>query len=170
MTVREGIHQRRSIRRYADRPVEEEQIDLLLEAAMAAPSACDCRPWEFIVVRDPARLAALAGISPYSQMAAHCSVAIVPCAVPERQAICPGFFPQDCGAMIQNIWLQATELGLGMVWCGIHPIKELEERMAGLLETPEGVVPFALLCIGYPAEQPAPRNRFEQDRIHREQW
>lgn len=164
------IRNRRSIRRYTDQPVTEEQINILLQAAMATPSACDCRPWEFVVVRDKERLAALAKVHEYAGPAAACSVAIVICAVPARGENCPGYFPQDCGAVAQNIWLQATELGLGMVWCAIHPSKKSEANAAEVLGTPEGIVPFALLCIGNPAEQPQPRDRFEPDRIHWEQW
>ena len=168
--MNESIRKRRSIRRYTDQPVSEEQLKILLEAAMATPSACDCRPWEFVVVREREQLAKLAKVHRYAAMAEHCAVAIVLCAVPARGENCPGFWPQDCGAVAQTIWLQATELGLGMVWCGIHPTEQSERRTADVIGAPDDIVPFALLCIGHPAEHPEPRDRFEPDRIHWEQW
>jgi nitroreductase len=161
---------RRSIRKYTGEPVTHEALDRIMRAAMSTPSACDCRPWEFVVVRDAAKKKELAGLGMYTGMAAGADLLIFVCAVPERQAICPGFFPQDCGAVCQSILLQVTAEGLGAVWCGIYPKEEMVEKTARALGTPEGVIPLAMICIGNPAEHPAPRDRYEEARIHHENW
>ncbi|MBQ3391705.1 MAG: nitroreductase family protein [Clostridia bacterium] len=171
MTVYEAIRTRRSIRRYTEEPLTDQQVKTLLEAAMATPSACDCRPWEFVVVRDKKNLEELAACGKYTGMAKDAGAVIVICATPERQnEICPGYFPQDCGAVAMNIWLQATDLGLGAVWCGVYPGEELANRIAKCVGTPEGVIPFGLICVGHPAEKPEPRDRYEEQRVHKERW
>ncbi len=170
MTLDEAIRTRRSVRRYTGAPLTDEQLKSLMEAAMTTPSACDCRPWEFVVVRDRERLARLAACGQYTGMAKDAGAVIVICATPDRQAICPGFFPQDCGAVAMNIWLQATALGLGAVWCGVYPGEEMMGKVAAIVETPDHVLPFGLICVGEPAEHPAPRDRYEASRIHEEIW
>ena len=166
----ETILARRSIRKYTGEPVTPEALDRIMRAAMSTPSACDCRPWEFVVVRDPARKKELAGLGKYTGMAAGADLLIFVCAVPERQAICPGFFPQDCGAVCQSILLQVTAEGLGGVWCGIYPGEEMVAKTARALGAPENVIPFAMICVGHPAEHPSPRDRYEEARIHHENW
>lgn len=165
MTTTEAIRARRSIRKYKpDAAISQMQIDLLLEAAMAAPSACNTRPWEFIVVRRREALDKITEIHPYTQMLKTASLAIIVCALPEAQSsICPGYFPQDCGAATQNILLQASELGLGSCWCGVYP---REERMTPLIEL-LGInsVPFNVIAVGVPDEAPAPRGHYEAAKV-----
>ncbi|MBQ3076525.1 MAG: nitroreductase family protein [Clostridia bacterium] len=170
MTVEQAILERRSIRRYTEAPLTEEQLTKLLRAAMNTPSACDCRPWEFVVVRDKEQLARLAAAGKYTGMAKDAAAVIVIIASPARQEICPGFFPQDCGAVAMNIWLQATELGLGAVWCGVYPDERLTAKIAEIVATPEDQIPFGLIVIGNPAENPGPRDRYEPERIHFDRW
>ena len=161
---------RRSIRKYTDKPVTDEQLNRILRAAMSTPSACDCRPWEFVVVRDSAKKKELAAVGAYTGMAENADLLILVCAVPEKQAICPGFFPQDCGAVCQSILLQTTAEGLGAVWCGVYPMDLVMRNAAKSVGAPEGVVPMALICIGNPAEPPSPRDRFEETLVHYNNW
>jgi len=113
-----NIFARRSIRQYTDESVSEEQVKTLLEAAMAAPSASDRRPWHFIVVRERATLDALAERHPYAKMLFAAPLCIVPCADP---AISDAWWVQDCSAATENLLLAATALGLGAVWVGVYP-------------------------------------------------
>jgi len=171
MTVGEAIHKRRSIRRYTGAAITEEQLETLMRAAMAAPSACDTRAWEFVVVRKKEQLEALSKVHKFAGPIARCGAAIAICGIPEKQDhICPGFWPQDCAAVAMNLLLSATELGLGSLWVGIHPFNESVVNSAEVLKTPEGVVPFAVICVGTSEQQPEPRDRFEPDRIHFEEW
>lgn len=165
MTTTDAIRTRRSIRQYKPgAAVTQEQIDVMLEAAMMAPSACNTRPWEFVVVRDRDILCKIAEVHPYTQMLKTASLAIIVCALPEAQAaICPGYFPQDCGAATQNILLQAVALGLGGCWCGVYP---REERMSALKELLHiESVPFNVIAVGVPDEAPTPRGAYDAGKV-----
>ena len=170
MDVLEAIYKRRSIRDFTDQPVPDEVLHQILEAGTWAPSAGNMQAWEFVIVKDAAKKKELAGLGKYTGMAAGADLLIFVCAVPERQAICPGFFPQDCGAVCQSILLQVTAEGLGAVWCGIYPGEEMVAKTARALGMPESAIPFAMICVGHPAEHPTPRDRYEEARIHHENW
>ncbi|MDR0600375.1 MAG: nitroreductase family protein [Treponema sp.] len=169
MTVKEAIAARRSIRKYRERdtPIPQEHLDLLLEAAMRAPSACDTRPWSLIVVQSREKLDALADAHPHGKMVRDCPAAIVIAALPQVQSgLSDGFFPQDCAAAAQNILLQAAELGLGTCWCGVYPkeetMKNIRETLGGALAP--GAIPFNLIAIGHPAEDFGSRGSYDKKR------
>ena len=167
----DNLFARRSIRRFTDQPVDVEQIDMLLKAAMAAPSANNSKPWHFIVVTDGAIRDALAEAHPYARMATQSPVCIVPCGESRlSRAGRSGFWVQDLSAATENILLAATGLGLGAVWCGVYPSEERLADLRRILGIPEGVVPFALIPVGHPAEQKEPRTQYDGDRVHRERW
>lgn len=166
MTITEAIRERRSIRKYKQgAEVTDEQIKLMLEAAMTAPSACNTRPWEFIVLKDRGKLDRIMAVHPYTKMLATASLAIIVCALPEVQdkAICSGYYPQDCAAATQNILLQAAGLGLGTCWCGVYP---KEERIAELREI-LGItaLPFNIIAVGVPDENPSPRGAYDDAKV-----
>ncbi len=167
----DNLFARRSIRRFTDQPVDAEQIDMLLKAAMAAPSANNSKPWHFIVVTDGAIRDALAVAHPYARMASESPVCIVPCG---ESGLSRGsqseFWIQDLSAATENILLAATGLGLGAVWCGVHPSEERVAAVRRVLGIPERVVPFALIPVGHPAEDKEPRTQYDGDRVHRERW
>lgn len=165
----EGILTRRSIRRYAQDPVSEEQVTALIRAAMAAPSAGNQQPWQFVVVRDQAVRGVIAGANPYGGMAREAPVAIVVCADMTRDDR-PGFWPQDCAAATQNLLLAAHAAGLGAVWCGTYPREERMGPIAQVLGLPEHIIPFSVVPIGYPAERPAPADRYDAGRVHFDRW
>ena len=165
MTTMQAIRERRSIRKYkAGAEVTQEQIDLILEAAMLPPSACNTRPWEFIVVKSREVLDKIANTHPHAKMLATASIAIIVCALPETQeGLSQGYFPQDCGAAAQNILLTAVSLGLGACWCGVYP---KEARMAEFKEMLDiKSLPFCVIAVGVPDEAPAPRGKFEESKV-----
>ncbi len=166
-----NLFARRSIRQFTAEPVTEDQIRTLLEAAMAAPSAGNRKPWHFVVVTDAEARAKLAADHPYAKMVAQAPVCIVPCGEPASSY--PGreaYWIQDCAAATENILLAATALGLGAVWCGVHPIPEREASARRLLGIPEQVIPFAYIAIGHPAEHKEPRTQYDAARVHHERW
>ncbi len=163
------IYQRRSIRKYQDREVEDELVLEIIKAAMYAPSAGNEQPWHFIVIKNREIKQKIAQIHPYAKMLLKAPVAVVVCA--DLNLIKYGdFWVQDCSAATQNMLLRATELGLGTVWCGIYPDQERVKGLGTLLNLPDHVVAFSLVCVGYPAEKPEPVDRFKKDRIHFERW
>lgn len=170
MTATEAIRARRSIRAYkAGAPVDDGHVRLLLEAAMMAPSACNCRPWEFFVVRDRKKLDELAAAHPFAKMLRTASLAVVVCARPDAQTgRAAGYFPQDCGSATQNILLQAAALGLGTCWCGVYPKDERIEtlRKALGIENRPNLIPFNLIAVGVPDESPEARGFYEESKVH----
>jgi len=167
----DNLFARRSIRRFTDQPVAGEQIDMLLKAAMAAPSANNSKPWHFMVVTDAAARRALAEAHPYARMVIQSPVCIVPCG--ERglsHASRPEFWIQDLSAATENILLAATGLGLGAVWCGVYPVEKRVVAVCRVLGIPEGIVPLALIAIGHPAEHKEPRTQYDPGRVHKERW
>ena len=160
------IYSRRSIRSFTSEAVSAEQIQSLLEAAMAAPSARDRRPWEFVVVTDEAVREQLAQTHQFSSVARRAPLVIVVCGHPE---VAPHWV-QDCSAATENILLAAVGLGLGAVWVGIHPALEREKHVREALNLPFGVRPLCLVPVGHPAEEKPPRTRFEAAHVHYERF
>lgn len=160
------ILERRSIRSYTDQPVPHHLIKELLRAAMCAPSACNQRPWHFIAIQDREILAQIGLIHSGFQVLQGAPLAILICGEP-RAAVLEFFWQQDCAAATENILIAAQANGLGAVWLGIHPDGgEDADRIRELVRLPDFIQPFALVSVGYPAEQKAPGDRFQEDRIH----
>ena len=169
MELLEAIRTRRSIRRYTDRPVSEEHLLAIIEAAMQAPSAGNQQPWHFLVLTDRDKLDAFPSFHPFSAMSRQAPAAILVCGDPAAGPW-PDFWPQDCSAAVQNALLAARDLGLGTVWVGIYPV---EERMVGcrrLLTIPDHIYPFALIPVGWPEGDFGPADRTRPERIRWERW
>jgi len=163
------IFNRKSTRKFTEKKVADELVEELLRAAMAAPSAGNEQPWEFIVLRDRETMVKVTEFHPYARMLHQADVAIVVCGDLTREKY-NGFWVQDCSAATENILLAAEGLGLGSVWLGIHP---LEDRVAGLtklLGLPENVIPLSIVALGYPAEDRKAADRFDRERIHYDKW
>lgn len=160
------IFARRSVRRYADKPVSDADLRALLEAGMAAPSANNRRPWHFVAVRDRAVLEALAAAHPYGTMIAGAGLGIAVCGDPGVA----GSWVVDCSAATENILVAAAGLGLGGVWLGVHGDAARENALRTVLGIPETIRILSLLSIGHPAERKEPRTQYDEARVHRERW
>jgi nitroreductase len=169
MEAIEAVMTRRSIRKYTDRAVPDQIVEQLLRAAMAAPSAGNQQPWQFVVIRDRTALESVSANLPYGTMTREAQLAVLICG-DLREERHPGFWAQDCSAATQNLLIAAHALGLGAVWLGIYPREERVAYLRSLCGVPDRVIPFALVAVGYPAEQPGPADRFEQARVHLETW
>ncbi len=161
------IFARRSIRRYTDESISEKDIKTILEAAMAAPSASNRKPWHFIVVTERQILDNLARVHPYGKMLFEAPLCIAVCG---DTPISPRYWVQDCSAAAENLLLAAASLGLGAVWLGVHPRKSRVGPIKKVLKIPETIVPLNLIPIGHPAEEKEPRTQYDELRVHREQW
>ena len=160
---------RRSIRRYTGRPVDDATVERLLRAAMAAPSAGNQQPWQFVVLRDRETLTAITEWHPYAKMLPSAPVAVVVCGDP-GDAKWAALWEQDCSACTENLLIEAELLGLGAVWLGIHPLEERVTALRALLGIPAAVVPFAVVPVGWPAERKEPSDRYDAARVHAERW
>lgn len=166
MELQDVLQSRRSIRKYTEEPVSKEDIDLLMHAAMSGPSACNKMPWEFYVITDETVLEKLRNASRYSKI--YAPLAIVVCgslsrALPSQLA---PYWIQDCSAATENILLAATDLGLGTVWCGIHPQKRAEERVREALDLTEKQIPLNIIYVGHPDQVQEPRDQYKETYIH----
>ncbi len=168
----ENILTRTSIRDYQDKPVEDEKIEQMLRAAMAAPSAGNKQPWRFIVIKDKNTLKAISENFHTMKMAAKAPLAIVVCG--DLNATFPGdgvdYWVEDTSAATENLLLAAHSLGLGAVWCGIYPMKERVALLKDMLDIPDDIVPLNVVPVGYPAEDPMPKDKWKPDEIHYETW
>ncbi len=167
-TAVDVIHQRTSIRSFHDRKVSREQLETIVRAGMAAPSAMNKQPWKFIVIEDPEVLQALGDI-PTSKMARQAPAAIIVCGDLEKagEGWLQQYWIQDCSAATQNILLAITDLGLGGVWTGIYPAEDRMEIVSDLLNLPETLIPLNVIPLGYSADTKEPMDKWKPDNV---QW
>lgn len=166
MEVREALQKRRSIRKYTEDAVSKEQLDELLHAAMSGPSACNRTPWDFYVVTDPEVLKKLREAAKFSKItapAAHCGMWKFVKGTSDAVR-----FLLDSGLQCCNRKYSAcaTELGLGSLWCGVHPQKHAEKRIADILGLTNKQIPLNIVYIGHPAEEPEPRDQYKEKNVH----
>ncbi|HYA32463.1 MAG TPA: nitroreductase family protein [Candidatus Bathyarchaeia archaeon] len=169
MDLTEAILSRRSIRKYAEQPVSDEDVDALLRAAMYAPSAVNEQPWHFVIVKDRKTLKAIPEISRTAQMVRYAPLAIAVCGDKNLEKF-PGLWPLDCSAATENLLLAAAARGLGAVWTAVYPFEERIKGIQRLLNLPANVIPFCIIPVGRPAETPAPVDRFNAACVHYEKW
>ncbi len=148
------LEQRYSVRDFdSDREVTQETVTKLLQAAIRAPSAGNCQPWYFFVVRNPDTKRALAHAALGQWFLSEAPVVIVVCAEPQRSALRYGergrhlYSLQDTAAATEHILLAAVALGLGACWVGAFDEKEASHA----LQIPSDLRPVAIVPIGYPA-------------------
>lgn len=166
MDALECILSRKSVRKYTDQPVTDEQIDTLLKAAMAAPTGKNVRPWEFVVVRDREVLDSMAQALPYAKMLAQANVAIVVCGDVEKSA----YWYVDCSAATQNLLLVAENMGLGAVWTATYPYEDRMDVCKRYLNLPDNIHSLCVVPIGYPAKPFVPMDKYDATKIHNEKY
>ncbi len=173
MEIQEAISKRRSIRSFRDEGVSEDAVRQIIEAGILAPSAGNCQPWEFVVIRDKMTKQKLAQAALGQRFVSQVPVVIVVCANIKRSASRYGsrgqelYCIQDTAAAIENMLLMAVSKGLGTCWVGAF--NEVLAKEA--LELPVGIRPVAIIPLGHPAETPQmPKRRIYRDVVHHEKW
>ncbi len=169
MNVSEAIRKRYSVRSYQDRPVEEEKLERVMEAARLAPSANNKQEWRYVVIQDPETRKKLSQIARGQRFVAEAPVVIAACAVTDNHVMTCGqlCYPIDVAISIDHLTLQAVEEGLGTCWIGAF----FEDQAKELLGIPETVRIVDLVTLGYPADEWRPKNRLTLDQIvMREKW
>ena len=165
------IFERRSIRKFTQEPVREEDLERILKAAMRAPSACNEQPWEFIVIRDKETMKKIQKFQRFSQPLNTAPCAIVICGNKKRQQFAEyDFWIQDCSAAAQNMLLEIQHIGLGAVWMGLYPVPLWASKCQEVLELPEYVIPLGIYAVGHPDQHPEPIDTYRPERIHYEKW
>lgn len=169
MDAMEAILTRRSVRKYDKKPLSDQTIKELLEAAMSAPSAGDEQPWHFIIIDEPQILNKIPTFHNHAQMLKDATIAILVCGDLKLDKH-KGMWVQDCSAATENILIAVRAKELGAVWLGIFPREERIKGMRQLLIIPNNVMPFSLIPIGYPVEKQGRLNRYNPSRIHHNKW
>lgn len=156
-----------SVRDFTGEKISDQQIETLLRAAMAAPTAMNSQPWAFVVITEDSLLAQLGEAFPYSHCADHPACAIIPCG--DMNKALPGegrdFWINDVSAATQNLLLAAHAMGLGAVWTGLHPSQRYRQAQE-LLGLPETLIPLCIVPVGVPAEQPEIKDKFKPENIY----
>jgi nitroreductase len=169
------LMKRRSIRKFADREVTEEQLKQVLQAGLLSPSSHGKRSWEFIVVRDKEMLRRFGNCrQPKQGVLPGAQVAIVVLGNQDLVDV----WVEDGSIAMSNMMLEATDLGLGCCWVQIRNRLSNQNDLPSndyikqLLHVPEPCQVLAVLALGHPAEQKEPYSleQLAYDKIHREQF
>jgi nitroreductase len=164
------IFSRRSIRIYDRKKLEKDTITTLLKAAMAAPSASNSRPWEFVVVTDEEKIKYLRSQLKYGNYNAAAIVVVCGNMAIAQNESAYKYWAQDCSAATENFLVAAAGLGLGTCWVASYPKEDVMKLLRESLGIPEDVFPFNLIYVGYPAEEKAPRTQYDEARVHWETY
>ena len=168
------LRKRRSIRQFEDKAVEQEKIDILLEAALRSPSSRSLYPWEFVVVQNKETLAALSLVKPHgAAFLKNAPLAVVVCGDPLKCDV----WIEDCSIASMLLHLAATDLGLGSCWVQLR-LREYSKsqsapaRAAEILGIDAGIEVQTIIGIGYPAMEAKGHDASSLlvDRIHHEQF
>lgn len=182
MTALDALMTRTSVRSFTGDPVSREQLETILKAGMAAPTAINLQPWRFVVLTERERIDALFGEGRMAKVFTAAGAVIVVCGettsmrkpfgepdAPEVEQ--PNmFWYEDCSAATENILLAVHALGLGAVWTAGYPAEERIEPIAAALGLPANVKPLSIIPVGVPTEIPAPKDKWKPENIHWEQW
>lgn len=163
------IYKRRSIRKFTEEPVDKATLELLLKAGMAAPSAMNRQPWEFVVLTQKETLDRVRAKLPFAHH--NATAAIVVCGHPGMiKAVGGEFWVQDCSAAAQNILLAAAGMGLGGVWIGVEPVPPFIKRVREICGLPKDVNPLGIMMLGHPAEEKPPHTKYDPAKVHWEKY
>jgi nitroreductase len=166
------ILQRKSVRKYTGQNVSRDQLEALVKAGMAAPTAGDKRPWAFIAIDDRNTLDQLAEELPHAKFLKNAPAAIAVCG--DLQKAFEGeeepYWVQDCSAASQNILLASEIMGLGAIWTGVYPLRERIDAVKNILDLPEWIIPLNVIPIGHPAGDTKPKDKWQPENLHWQNW
>jgi nitroreductase len=157
MNLYEVIKSRYSVRSYLDRPVEQEKLDRILDAARLAPSGSNRQPWKFVVVRDAEMRKKLVPACSNQEFVGQAPVVIAGVGLmPDRIMSCgvPGD-PEDVAIALEHVALAATAEGLGTCWIGSFH----QDQIRTLLGIPANARVIEVMTLGYPGDHPRPKTR-----------
>ena len=163
----DAIFQRRSIRKFKDEPINEEQLKTLLKAAMAAPNAFESNEWEFVVVQSEEGKKKIIAAQPYARAAENAAAIIIVCGNTKLEKNEP-VLVQNCCAAIENILICATALNLGSLWLGAGG--ETITKLRQAFGIPEYVLPVGMVAVGHAAQVKPAHDRYFAEKVHFERF
>lgn len=155
----ESIHKRTSVRSYTSESVSKEKLVELVKAGMAAPTAMNRQPWEFVIIQDRAILDKIGEIKPPVGSAPAAIVVLGDTTISSSWVL-------DCSAASENILIAATSMGLGSVWTGAYGNGDFEKLLKELLSLPNGVMPLSVIAVGYADGTPTPKDKYVESKVH----
>ena len=163
MELKEVIEKRESIRDYEDKPIPQDKLLRVLEAARLAPSGSNRQPWKFVVVKDRQTRQKLAQAAEGQTFVGKAPVVIIAVAtMPELVMICGvEEYPVDLAIAVDHLTLAAVDEGLGTCWIGAFS----QEKVRDILKIPKSCRTVALLPLGFPKQQGRPKVRKSLDEI-----
>lgn len=166
------ILNRKSVRQFLDKPIENEKVEIIIRAGMSAPSARNRQPWKFFAVDDKKLLSELADGLPYAKMLNEAPLGIIVCGDirDKEDSTAQTFWVQDCAAAVENILIAVEALGLGAVWTACYPKKERVEVPQKVLDMPEGIIPLCVIPVGYPAVETPVKDKWNKDNFILNKW
>ena len=160
------IFQRRSVRKFLEKKISEEDIKRILKAGMAAPSCKASCEWVFVVMRDRERFQKFLEVHPYATALKTADTVILVCAdLNLEKEPGEGWWIQDCSAAMQNMLLEATDLSIGSLWLGVHPKQERIDFIKELCCLPDHVEPLGMVVLGTAAKEKSPIDRYLEDQV-----
>jgi nitroreductase len=165
------IHARKSVRHFTGMPISKSDLDAIVRAGMAAPTAGNKQPWSFVVVTERKTLDELATGLANARMLTKAGAAIIVCTEADKAngknrdlAII------DASLTGENILLAIEALGLGGVWTAAFPYEDRMKHVHAVLKIPQEVIPLNVIAIGIPAGNDKPKDKYKKEKIHWEQW
>jgi nitroreductase len=162
MDVAQAIRSRYSCRSYCDKPLEQEKLRTVLEAARHAPSAKNLQDWRFVVVTDAQMKKKIAAAANNQTFLENAGAIVVASTVSDHVMRCgQAVGPIDVAIALEHMCLQATELGLATCWIGSF----YADKVKSIVGIPENVTVIELLALGYPADTPREHRREALERV-----
>jgi nitroreductase len=165
------IHSRKSVRNFIpEKTIARETLDTIVRAGMAAPSAVNLQPWQFVVVDDRTTLDTLAAGLPYAKMLTQAAAAIIVCGDSTIKVTDMTFWQLDCSLASGNILLTVEAMGLGAVWTAVYPDAGRIAVVRNTLNLPENIIPLNVIPIGYPTGEDQPKDKYVPEKVHWNKW
>lgn len=162
----DAIMNRRSIRRFEERPVEREKLEAVLRAAMQSPSGKNSQCWEFLVIEDEADRVALSQMSPFAQCAKNARAVILVMLNKDRADPDVPVWIQDLSAASMSMLIQAELEGLGATWLGMYPFPERLAAIREYFRLPERLDAFSAIALGYKQSEKPAEDRYDPAKVH----
>ena len=165
------IHSRKSVRSFTGASVSKEDLDKIIRAGMAAPTAVNKQPWSFVVVTDKKVIDALATGLPTARGIEKAGAVIIVCAEPEKANMqSKDFAIIDASLASENILLATEAMGLGGHWTASFPYEDKMKHVRTVLGIPTNIIPLNVILVGVPTGEDKPKDKYQKDKIHWGKW
>jgi len=165
------IHARKSVRNFTGAAVNKADLEKIIKAGMAAPTAANMQPWSFIVINERKILDDLAAELPNAKMLTKAGAAIIVCTEPDKaNGKSQDLAIIDASLAGENILLAIEALGYGGVWTAAYPYVDRMKHVKAVLNIPDKVIPLNVIVIGVPAGEDKPKDKYREGKIHWERW